>query len=154
MTRLLLTLLLSIPNARSAAGADEQVIRVAIARNVKQFRLNTSADAFLVETKTGQRYQLLARSVYEVKYISPSSLAVAGQTLESPVRILAGNGGDAIRMNGRHYKGDIYLRTNGAEKLEVVEHLPVEDYLCGVLPAEMSPDWPLEALKAQAVASR
>ena len=29
--------------------------------------------------------------------------------------------------------------------------VPLEDYVRGVLPYEMSNDWPLEALKAQAV---
>jgi hypothetical protein len=35
-----------------------------------------------------------------------------------------------------------------------VQTLPMEEYLRGVVPAEMSPGWPLEALKAQAIASR
>ncbi len=37
--------------------------------------------------------------------------------------------------------------------LEVIE-LPMEDYLRGVLSQEVPNDWPLEALKAQAIASR
>lgn len=35
-----------------------------------------------------------------------------------------------------------------------VENMPLEKYLEGVIAQEMQPDWPLEALKAQAVASR
>jgi stage II sporulation protein D len=145
----------------AAAGAapdpgagNDPVIRVAIARNTGQFMIHTSGSVYVLEIKTGQKYQLLEKSLYEVRYISPTRLAVAGQTLESPVKILAADGGDSVRLNGRFYKGDIYMRATETEKLEVVEHLSVEDYLCGVLPAEMSPDWPLEALKAQAVASR
>ncbi len=38
--------------------------------------------------------------------------------------------------------------------LAVLGELPIEDYLKGILPAEMYPSWPLEALKAQAVAAR
>ncbi|TPW18440.1 MAG: stage II sporulation protein D, partial [Elusimicrobia bacterium] len=38
--------------------------------------------------------------------------------------------------------------------LTVVDELGLEEYLFGVLPHEMSPDWSLEALKAQAVVSR
>ena len=37
---------------------------------------------------------------------------------------------------------------------DTMERLPVESYLQGVLPAEMPPLWPIEALKAQAVAAR
>jgi stage II sporulation protein D len=150
----LLTLSATAGVAPDQGDGGDPVIRVAIARNTGQFKLNTSGSVYVLEVKTGQRYQLLEKSVYEVRYISPTRLAVAGQTLETPVKILAADGGDSVRLNGHFYKGDIYMRTTEAEKLEVVEHLSVEDYLCGVLPVEMSPDWPLEALKAQAVASR
>ena len=37
---------------------------------------------------------------------------------------------------------------------EQVETMPLEDYLCGVLAGEMRSDWPLEALKAQAILAR
>jgi stage II sporulation protein D len=140
--------------AADTGAGDPPVIRVAISRNTAQFRLNTSGRVYVLEINTGQKYQLLEKSPYEVKYVSPTRLAVAGVTLDSPVKILAGDGADGVRLNGRFYKGDIYMRTTEAERLEVIEHLSVEDYLCGVLPVEMSPDWPLEALKAQAVASR
>lgn len=39
-------------------------------------------------------------------------------------------------------------------RADVIATMDLDDYLVGVLPHEMSPDWPLEALKAQAVASR
>jgi hypothetical protein len=35
-----------------------------------------------------------------------------------------------------------------------LQTLPMEEYLRGVVPAEMPPSWPLEALKAQAIAAR
>lgn len=40
------------------------------------------------------------------------------------------------------------------DSLLVVNIIPVEDYLMGTIGSEMSPTWPMEALKAQAVASR
>ena len=36
----------------------------------------------------------------------------------------------------------------------LIERLPLERYLAGVVGAEMTPTWPLEALKAQAIAAR
>ncbi len=47
---------------------------------------------------------------------------------------------------------DVELSRNG--DLVIFGELPLETYLQGILPAEMYPDWPLEALKAQAVAAR
>ena len=47
----------------------------------------------------------------------------------------------------------IYLRAKG-DSLVLSIALPLEVYLAGVVPKEMPPSWPLEALKAQAVSAR
>ena len=52
----------------------------------------------------------------------------------------------------RYYGGFRYARDGG--DLTVVNIVSLEDYVKGVLPYEMSNDWPLEALKAQAVCAR
>ena len=51
------------------------------------------------------------------------------------------------------YAGVIELRTT-AEGLVLINELPVETYLCGVVPSEMPSSYELEALKAQAVCAR
>lgn len=52
-----------------------------------------------------------------------------------------------------HYRGvlEIHLLEEG---LKLVNEVPLEEYLYGVVPSEMPAGWPLEALKVQAVASR
>lgn len=52
------------------------------------------------------------------------------------------------------YTGELGVRIGPDAKLELLEVLPIEEYLRGVLPAEMPWSWELEALKAQAVAAR
>ncbi|HPU36141.1 MAG TPA: SpoIID/LytB domain-containing protein [Bacillota bacterium] len=51
------------------------------------------------------------------------------------------------------YRGSLEFRVENG-KLAVVNELNIEDYLRGVVPAEIPPSWPKEALKAQAVAAR
>lgn len=51
------------------------------------------------------------------------------------------------------YNGTIELRTT-AEGIVIVNELPVETYLCGVVPSEMPASYELEALKVQAVCAR
>ena len=51
------------------------------------------------------------------------------------------------------YCGDLRVSAEG-EGLRVVLTIQVEDYLCGVVAYEMSDAFPIEALKAQAVAAR
>jgi stage II sporulation protein D len=58
-----------------------------------------------------------------------------------------------LRFNGRDYPAVVDLVRNG-DGLAVVNEVPFEDYLVGVLRAETSEKWPLEALRAQAIAAR
>ncbi len=57
------------------------------------------------------------------------------------------------RSTLRPYRGKVRLILEGKNLLAVNE-LALEDYLLGVVPAEMNPEWPKEALRAQAVVSR
>ena len=71
------------------------------------------------------------------------------------VRIdLQGNAG--IDVDNRTYRGSIEVFGNSRNTFTVVNELPLEDYLLGVVPNELSPTTfaELEALKAQAVAAR
>ncbi|MFA7418488.1 MAG: SpoIID/LytB domain-containing protein [Melioribacteraceae bacterium] len=54
----------------------------------------------------------------------------------------------------RIYEGELHFYRTKENKFEVVVHLPLEEYLKGVVPYEIGNDSPLEAMKAQAVAAR
>ena len=62
---------------------------------------------------------------------------------------------NGVRVNGAYelHPGDLVLSIRDGQ-LRAVLHAPVEEYLLGVVPYEMSDSFPLEALKAQAVAAR
>ncbi|HEX4620525.1 MAG TPA: SpoIID/LytB domain-containing protein [Myxococcaceae bacterium] len=62
-------------------------------------------------------------------------------------------GQEPVRAGALEVRGDVVVRLHGSA-LQVVNVLPLEDYLVGVLGSEMPPQFPLEALKAQAVAAR
>lgn len=53
----------------------------------------------------------------------------------------------------QYYGGFEYCRRTGGD-LTVINHVDLDDYVAGVLPYEMSASWPLETLKAGAVAAR
>jgi len=78
-------------------------------------------------------------------------LAVAGRALASPLTFSPG--GSALSIDGKPYRGQLRVFSN-RKRLQVVNALRLEDYLKGVVPAEVPDDWPAEALKAQAVAAR
>ncbi len=53
----------------------------------------------------------------------------------------------------RSYRGEMEVSVDSGV-IKIVNRLSMEEYLYGVVPAEMPTTWPLEALKAQAVAAR
>lgn len=61
--------------------------------------------------------------------------------------------GKMISIDGRKIPGKFVL-VEKKDRMDVIALLPVEDYVLGVLISEMPTQWPLEALKAQAVAIR
>jgi stage II sporulation protein D len=60
-----------------------------------------------------------------------------------------------VRVANRDFRGEIHLVLNRRGKINVINVLPLEQYLRGVVPLELSPSFKqIEALKAQAVAAR
>jgi SpoIID/LytB domain protein len=68
-----------------------------------------------------------------------------------PLRFDAGAA--PLLLNGRGYRGSLLVRRD-ANGLQVIDALPLERYLRGVVPAEMPFRWNPQALEAQAVAAR
>lgn len=61
--------------------------------------------------------------------------------------------GNYVSFNNIKYRGDMEVRYVN-NKLTVINELPLEEYLYGVVPKEMPSSWHPEALKAQAIAAR
>ncbi|HEY9790706.1 MAG TPA: SpoIID/LytB domain-containing protein [Candidatus Obscuribacterales bacterium] len=59
-----------------------------------------------------------------------------------------------IATQGRLYRGTLMVRPNVSGSFDVINYVELEDYLQSVVPSEMPSGWPLEALKAQAIAAR
>ncbi|TCO79853.1 SpoIID/LytB domain-containing protein [Marinisporobacter balticus] len=59
-----------------------------------------------------------------------------------------------IQLDGKSFRGSIIIHRYIGSDLTVINRLDIEEYLYGVVPREMSGDWPIEAQKAQAVAAR
>lgn len=59
-----------------------------------------------------------------------------------------------VEVENIKYRGDIIVKRSGKNTITVINELPMEQYLYGVVPCELSACSPVEALKAQAVAAR
>ncbi len=133
-------------------------LRVAIAEGASQIRVGSSTPAKILDVagrplgELGPREGFFAQS-------SGSRVMVAGKQ-SSQVWIEPSAGGVvyigeacAPPCGGRWYRGRIKL-VKTSRGLTAVNVVDLEHYLASVIGKEMYPTWPLEALKAQAVASR
>ena len=75
----------------------------------------------------------------------------APRSAVAPIRLVA-RGNDRISVAGLHTFLDTVRLGSAGNGIVVVNELPLERYVLGL--NEVPPEWPLEALKAQAVAAR
>jgi stage II sporulation protein D len=107
--------------------------------------LDGDSGAALAELGKGSKAQLLAD--HGILRCRGQSLGAAQALLEPLER------GDEILVGGLSYRGRLFLKASG-DSLLLVNEVGLDEYLYGVLPGEVGSGWPLEALKAQAVAAR
>jgi SpoIID/LytB domain protein len=79
---------------------------------------------------------------------------VGGRSLTAPIDLEpVGASGATFSADGARFGGRLRLARRG-NAVEVIERVPLERWLAGVLPAEMDAGWPVEALGAQAIVAR
>lgn len=137
--------------------------------------INAATNQLIATGQGGQLFELTlaaapaggpAGSQAGVTAVSGIRVADKG-VFAGPVRIVPGSGDQTgsnspqtgptnfvRREDGRRYRGEFQVFKNSAGQLTLINVVPLEDYLLGVVPREMPPSWPAEALKAQAVAAR
>jgi stage II sporulation protein D len=104
-----------------------------------------SRSPFLVRDARGRHVRLGAG-----KHALGPALRLGGKALAAPLRIVPGLA--PLTVDGRGYRGAFVVYRE--PKLAIVNVLPLERYLRGVVPWEMPHDWAAAALRAQAVAAR
>ena len=135
------------------ADAPLKAVRVLLKPAVSEARVGSAAP-FTVADGAGQLIELPpGLAVVSPDFVVTGPLGAAF-ALTPPLRF---EGGAAPIEFGRPYRGSLVLTPNltqNGNRIRVVNQVPLEEYLYGVVPREMPSMWPLEALKAQAVAAR
>lgn len=152
---MLLTIGLALP---VGARAEKNTVRVLLTRLNLTDRLEIALDgSYTLDGMSFQRGSRLVLSCATGRIM----VYYEGMALDSGKELVltrhqAAEGlENGLRLNGDYalYRGDLHVTTDG-KTLTAVLHIPIEEYLLGVVPYEMSDSFPLEALKAQAVAAR
>ncbi|GGO20486.1 SpoIID/LytB domain-containing protein [Deinococcus humi] len=85
--------------------------------------------------------------------VSGGQLTLNGQAAGNSTLYLPPTPGSVVEIAGKPYRGGVLLRVQDGG-VQGVNVLDIEDYLRGVVPAEMPASWPAAALAAQAVIAR
>ncbi|MEM6836646.1 MAG: SpoIID/LytB domain-containing protein, partial [Cyanobacteria bacterium P01_C01_bin.120] len=147
------------PQAPQAAAVivGEDVIdnvlemRVAVARNVTSLTVGASALGWVIDTDGSAHCDIPAQTSLTASPTA-SGISFDGCQLSGAVWLEAEQSGFVFVKNG-WFKGRVLLYNDGGQ-LIAVNFVRLGDYLSSVVGSEMYHHWPLEALKAQAVAAR
>lgn len=156
---LVLTLLLPLLPAGSALAANNySYVKVKLStNNATSLTIYASGSYFVAENGvafTGGTVSL--RSNYDgTMTLNHSSL---GDVYTGPnislMRAKMDKSAGYLQLNGYRYLGHFYFSVLSSAYLRVVNEVPLAHYLYGVVGYEMSNSFPIEALKAQAIAAK
>ena len=149
--RHILVLLVLIPaliswsgNSVTDAAFLDETIRVAIVKSALE--VTVAGDGLLVTGGKGEAVMLsLPVTVKPYK----DGLIAEGK----PFRTLVFSASSTLFVNNKPYRGLAELSYSD-KGVQVVNQLPLEDYLVGLINCEISSAWPIESVKAQAVIAR
>src|SRR5215510_4418154 len=167
--RVVLALLLTVGAfyERPVRSQAVPTVRIGLTQNAATVSLR-AANAFTIQqnrTRTAKFTPVLALDPAATATVTSANLQYrtliemdGGRLIVLPkgARIQIDAGGVPIEFDNRSYRGKIEVFVNPRNTLTVVNELPLEEYLLGVVPNELSPATygEIEALKAQAIAAR
>lgn len=119
--------------------------------------VGTSVKGTIIDANTNKTVcDLDAMKGYEIKpYHNLMAITYKGTyyKIESDNIVIKPTSAGFVSAKGRWYRGNIIIQNKNG-KLTVINDLPLEEYIRGVVPAEMPTSWAYEAHKAQAIAAR
>ncbi|PZE19524.1 stage II sporulation protein SpoIID [Paenibacillus xerothermodurans] len=153
--------------AFEAAGAPEYGVLVASAADqaeldaVKQQLTAAIPGLALQPVPREQSYALFLTELVQAQEGAPSNggddtrqrLMLGGTNAKLQMSPASSGTIKVLERYERSYRGTLELSQLNGE-MALINELPLEEYLVSVVSAELNENWPLEALKAQAVAAR
>ncbi len=139
-----------VPQAKQ--NTPLKTVRVLLAENQSSAAIKHSGQVYVYTKNLDKKYKVSAAGTLAVRALGGGKVQVGTLKAEQSI-IIEPTKNTLLTWNNNTYAGKIFIVPTKNSFL-LVEHVDLENYLYGVLPYEMNYTWPLEALKAQAVAAR
>ncbi|MFH0839293.1 MAG: SpoIID/LytB domain-containing protein [Candidatus Omnitrophota bacterium] len=132
---------------------NNPTVRVLILQQAKEIKL-TIHSSYKIISRDNTRELLSGKWLSErMMLVSSNMLHLGEYVFDTDAVVVRALKDGRISVNGRYYRGDIVVSKKEG-LLSVINILDIEDYLKGVLFHEVSPKWPIEVLRAQAIVAR
>ncbi|HEA46923.1 MAG TPA: SpoIID/LytB domain-containing protein [bacterium] len=133
-------------------------IRVLILQGIRKVKIRALKGFKIVDLTNGETITFVSLDKPLSFKRTQEGMKIKGKKVHRfvavPLKIIAFKEDDLLRINGEKYRGQVVIRRDKKGRLNIINEVNIDDYLYGVLPHEISPVWPRESMKAQAVASR
>jgi len=129
-------------------------IRVLVLERASEARVSASSSLEIRNQNGGAVLQTISVPLEARVRFEGGVLSVNGKAWPVTELIMTAAKRGTVRVNGAVYRGNLKLVVTDQGRLNAVNLVEFEEYLYGVVPREMPPNWPDESLKAQAVVSR
>ncbi len=132
-------------------------IKIGLQTDVESAGIGTSVKGVIIDANTNHSVcDLEAMKGYEIKpYHNLMAIRYNGTfyKINSDNIVIKTTSPGFVSAKSKWYRGIIMIQNKNG-KLTVINNVPLEDYIKGVVPSEMPSSWELEAHKAQAIAAR
>jgi len=128
-------------------------VRVAIIQDTKSLDLKV-AGSYEITDLSGSKVLSKGKNLKTTLTTYKEGILLGGMNFSMDKIFVQSVEGTLIIINGRRFRGNMEFIKKDNSGLAVINYIELEDYIKGILYHEVSHYWPIEALKAQAVACR
>lgn len=140
--------------APGSFGKEPLKIRVAIGCELKEVFLSVNGLYEIIDARTRVFLKSDRKLSISKVVVVPDGLKIKDKVFYTDAITIIQKKSASLVVNNRVYRGDVSIFKENSGRFLVVNILDLESYVKGVLCHEISHKWPLDAIKAQAVAVR
>ncbi len=152
--KLFLALFLSLLLSTSYTYANPIFVRIGLATDWDTAAVGASGASQVIDLGGDEVIRQSDSACYWRFKTASGGIYIAGKTIRTGELEVKPVGKSFVIFNGKYYRGSIIVRRNTRGKLNIINRLELDEYIQGVMGAEIRADWPAEAAKAQAIVAR
>jgi stage II sporulation protein D len=140
--------------SQSEGDVPIRPVRVLVLKKAKNMELTVQGTSTLIDEEHPQILEDKVPGFTSRVYATSDGIWIHDKEYKTRRLALEPDREAAITLNNRRFRGHLTILAGPDRTLNVINVVDLEQYIKGVLYHEISHRWPIEAIKAQAVATR